>query len=56
MFASIAGGLFRTFGAALAGYFVAKGGLSVDDANTIVGALGTLAVAGASAYDKMKRS
>jgi hypothetical protein len=55
MWTSIAGGLVRTFGAALAGYFVAKGRINADDANTIVGAIGAAAVAAASAYDKVKR-
>ena len=55
MWASIAGGLIRTFGAAFAGFLVARGGLSPDDANTIIGAVGALVVAGASAYDKVRR-
>jgi|688.fasta_scaffold1971991_2 hypothetical protein len=55
MWTAIAGGLFRTFGAVLAGFLVARGQIDASDAETIVGALGALAVAGASAYDKVKR-
>lgn len=55
MWTSIAGGIVRTFGAALAGYLVAKGNIGTGDAEAIVGALGTLLVAGASVADKVKR-
>jgi hypothetical protein len=55
MWTAIAGGLFRTFGAVLAGYLVAKGNVSVGDAEALVGAAGALAVAGASIADKVNR-
>jgi hypothetical protein len=55
MWTAIAGGVFRTFGAVMAGFLVARGQINASDAEAIVGALGALAVAGASAYDKVKR-
>ena len=55
MWVSIAGGLVRTFGAVLAGWLVARGNIQATDAETIVGAIGALVVAGASVADKVKR-
>jgi hypothetical protein len=55
MWVAVAGGLVRTFGAAFAGWLVAQGGIGTGDAQAIVGALGTLLVAGASVADKVKR-
>jgi small-conductance mechanosensitive channel len=55
MWVAIAGGLFRTFGAMLAGFLVARGQVEASDAETIVGGVGAAAVAIASAYDKVKR-
>jgi hypothetical protein len=55
MWTAIAGGLFRTFGAVIAGFLVARGQIDASDAETIVGGVGAVAVAIASAYDKMRR-
>lgn len=48
-------GVVRTMLAGVGGYFVAKGKLSADDVNTILGAIGTLFVAGWSIADKKKK-
>lgn len=55
MWVSIAGGLVRTFGAMFAGFLVARGQIDASDAETIVGGVGAVAVAVASAYDKVRR-
>lgn len=55
MWRAIVGALVRTFAAALSGYLVGKG-VDAATAAEIVGAIGVVAVAGASIYDKKKTS